>query len=234
MLLTTLIYIRAFLVIWHKRKNLDGFLNPFNENPFINTVTREVHVTHEDRTDVIYRDPKTGLETRGYQQYHYVVAGGRHGDNTLAQPNFLQMSALSREVAEKEPNAEAWLMARIAFLFFISILIIWIPASINRVHALLRPNAVNFPLNFASALVFPLQGFFNMIVYMITSKTACKNLWKSIRTDVRNKLTFGNRRRGASPEAQKDTKLDRLQQRRQSRRLDSDITSVTSLARTSH
>lgn len=229
MLSATVIYIRASIVIWQKRKNLDGFLNPFNESPFINTVTREVHVTHEDRTDVIYRDPKSGVETRGYQQYRCTVAGGRHEDNPPAQPNFLQMSALSREVAEKEPNAEAWLMARIAFLFFVSVLIIWIPSSINRVYALLHPNTINFPLNLTSALVFPLQGFFNMLVYMITSKTACKNLWMSFRNGVRNKLTFGKRRHGASPEAQENIKLDRFQQRRRSRRLDSDITSVTSL-----
>ena len=226
--MAAVIYIRAFRVIWHKRKNLDGFFNPLNENPFINTVTREVHVTREERTDTIYRDPKTGINREGYEAYSYEVAVGKREDPKSAQPTFLQMSALSREVAQKEPNADAWLYARVAFLFFLSILITWVPSSINRVYALAVPQNVNFPLNLVSALVFPLQGFWNLLVYIITSQAACKNLW----TTIQDSLPFRNRPR-PTPNAPKEIPLGRLQQRRQSRRLGSDITSVTSLARDS-
>ena len=58
---------------------------------------------------------------------------------------------------------------------------IGIPASINRIYGVIRPNNPSFGLNYASSFVFPLQGFWNVIVYVITSRTACKNLWASMR-----------------------------------------------------
>ena len=207
--------------------NCKGFFNPLNENPLINTVTKEVIVTHEDRTEVTYRDAQSGTDLHGHQGYSYEVAAGKRQDPK--QPTFLAMAAISKEVAQKEPNADAWLYARIAFLFFISILITWIPSSANRVYSLVHPKYVNFPLNLTSAVVFSLQGFWNLVVYIITSQAACKNLWNAFR----DRLPLGRRRSGSSSSAQKDIQLDRFNQRRQSRRLDSDVTSVTSLARIS-
>jgi len=32
-------------------------------------------------------------------------------------------------------------------------------------------------MNYASAFVFPLQGFWNVVVYIVTSQTACRRLW---------------------------------------------------------
>ena len=46
---------------------------------------------------------------------------------------------------------------------------------------MVHKDSANFGLNYASSFVFPLQGFWNVIVYIVTSQTACKNLWASIR-----------------------------------------------------
>lgn len=227
MFATTIIYVRAFRVIWRKRKECAGFFNPLNENPLFHTVTHEVHITHEDRTEDNHRDPVTGTDLHGNTGYSWEVVVERREEGPR-EPTILQMSAISREVAQKEPNADAWLYARIAFLFFISILLTWIPSSVNRVYSLARPDAINFPLNLTSAAVFPLQGFWNLIVYIITSQAACKTLW----TVLRGSLPFGNRRRGSASGVLKDIQLRRFHQRRRSHRLDSDVTSVTSLART--
>ncbi|KAL8748859.1 MAG: hypothetical protein Q9184_007048, partial [Pyrenodesmia sp. 2 TL-2023] len=77
-------------------------------------------------------------------------------------------------------NPGAWLYARVAFLFFVSMLVIWIPSSVNRVYALAHPDHINYPLNYISALVLPAQGIFNCIVYVVTSRTAVKQFGRSL------------------------------------------------------
>lgn len=58
---------------------------------------------------------------------------------------------------------------RTSFVFAISILITWAPSSINRVYTLLYPTRFNFGLNMASAVVLPLQGVWNAVIYCATS-----------------------------------------------------------------
>jgi len=35
-------------------------------------------------------------------------------------------------------------------------------------------------MNYASAFVFPLQGFWNVVAYMITSQSTCRHLWLDV------------------------------------------------------
>lgn len=58
---------------------------------------------------------------------------------------------------------------RTSFVFAISILITWAPSSINRVYTLIYPSRFNFGLNMASAVVLPLQGVWNAVIYCATS-----------------------------------------------------------------
>ncbi|KAB5551035.1 hypothetical protein GE09DRAFT_1222845 [Coniochaeta sp. 2T2.1] len=58
---------------------------------------------------------------------------------------------------------------RTSFVFAISILITWTPSSINRVYTLIYPTRFNFGLNMASAVVLPLQGVWNCVIYCATS-----------------------------------------------------------------
>lgn len=52
-----------------------------------------------------------------------------------------------------------WAYTKVAMLFCISILITWVPASVNRVYGLRFPDRPSFILNIGSAIVLPLQGF---------------------------------------------------------------------------
>ena len=245
--MATVIYCMAGRVIWKKRKELEGFLNPFNENPFSNTVTTEVQITHEQRrnsSQASFRfDEDRGIHSEGYDPYTVNVEVGPQDKERSARPAILRMRSLTRVAAVNEKNAEAWLYARVAFLFFLSILITWVshqpepsstsrltrpnqvPSSVNRVYALAYPDRVNFPLNLASAVVLPLQGFWNVIVYCITSQTACKGLWNA---------KWRGRGSRAHSTTNTFTKNDSNRAFRTPksniRRLDSDITSVTSLA----
>lgn len=72
---------------------------------------------------------------------------------------------------------------RVALLFCTSILITWVPASINRVYGLRNPDNPSFSLNVGSAIVLPLQGFWNTVIYFVTSL----GIWKVILREWREK-----------------------------------------------
>ena len=52
-----------------------------------------------------------------------------------------------------------------------------VPASINRVYALVHPTELSFPLNYSAGLVLPLMGFWNSVIYITTSWAAVKTLF---------------------------------------------------------
>ena len=128
--MATVIYCLAGRVIWKKRKQLEGFLNPFNENPFKNTVTTEVQITHEQRRGSsqasFHFDEDTGVLSNGYHPYTVNIEVGATDKDRAPRPAILRMRSLTRAAAVNEKNAEAWLYARVAFLFFLSILITWV------------------------------------------------------------------------------------------------------------
>ncbi|KAI6708073.1 hypothetical protein PZA11_007061 [Diplocarpon coronariae] len=70
-----------------------------------------------------------------------------------------------------------WAYTRCALLFAVSILLTWVPASVNRVHDLRYPGRPSFALNVGSALVLPLQGFWNAVIYFATSKEVWRDCW---------------------------------------------------------
>ncbi|AEO68381.1 uncharacterized protein THITE_2130131 [Thermothielavioides terrestris NRRL 8126] len=74
-----------------------------------------------------------------------------------------------------DAHSAAWSYTKCAILFFVALLLTWIPSSGNRVYSLLHAGAVSRPLFFASAFVLPLQGFWNAIIYVVTSWAACKS-----------------------------------------------------------
>ena len=172
----------AAKIVWRKRHELQGYFNPFNENPFTNTVTTEVQITHEQRRPSAIttksHDGPMGFEedpdVEGFDPYSVNVEVGNGGRRPSRPGAFNNLKNITRAAAEEEANSGAWLYARVAFLFFLAMLIIWVPSSVNRVYSLAHPHKVNFGLNYAASFVFPLQGFLNAVVYIITSQTACK------------------------------------------------------------
>lgn len=196
--------------IYKRRDQLQGFLNPLNENPFVITET-EVIITHEERV-VAETGPADGDKYNDYNPYSVNIEVNKQEKTSTKQlPTVLRMREITRTAAITSKNAEAWLYARVAFLFFVVILITWVsskpasssnipffpllpphilqltspqtlqvPSSINRFNSLVHPESLNFPLNYISSLVLPLQGFWNVIVYIITSQSACRHLWQNI------------------------------------------------------
>ena len=78
-----------------------------------------------------------------------------------------------------------WSYCMCAMLFFIALLISWVPPSINRVYSLVFPGKVSFGLSFASGLLLPLQGFWNTVIYVVTSLPAFQELLRGLVENVK-------------------------------------------------
>lgn len=80
----------------------------------------------------------------------------------------------------QELNNAVWAYTKCAMLCFAAILITWIPSSANRLYSVIYKNEISVMLVFMSAFVIPLQGFWNGIIYTVTSWSACKSLWHDL------------------------------------------------------
>ncbi|KAH7198995.1 uncharacterized protein B0J16DRAFT_353317 [Fusarium flagelliforme] len=93
----------------------------------------------------------------------------------------------------------AWAYTKVAMLFFVVILTTWIPSSANRMYSHIHPDQVSKPLQFMSATVLPLQGFWNAVIYAVTSKAACKALLEErglwVQKTRLNEPTWGDEQR---------------------------------------
>ncbi|OAA56982.1 cyclic-AMP receptor-like protein [Niveomyces insectorum RCEF 264] len=96
-----------------------------------------------------------------------------------------------RRRAAYEANSASWSYAKCAILFFTAMLVTWIPSSANRVFSVVHVDEVSVPLEYMSSFVLPLQGFWNAIIYVVTSWKACKTLWNDV---VASRLPLGARR----------------------------------------
>ena len=170
------IYAVALHKAWRHRRALVGLLNPLNEDPFAGTITTDIEVvfSEEEHTG---RFEGLSLQEQGKNNAYTVVVQGTSYDSR-SRPELLRLPTLTRNAALAEENAEAWLYARIAFLYFLAMIICWIPASINRLVSIIKPDDIIFGLNYAAICGLPLQGFLNGLVYYVSSQTAMKNLFR--------------------------------------------------------
>lgn len=81
-------------------------------------------------------------------------------------------------LANLDPIKLAYL--RTSFVFAISILVTWTPSSINRVYSLAYPARTSYGLNLASAIVLPLQGLWNAVIFAATSWTILTEEFRDI------------------------------------------------------
>jgi hypothetical protein len=88
-----------------------------------------------------------------------------------------EQAQLSRPYIAREANIAAWSYTKVAILFFTAMLVTWIPSTANRVYSVVNPGFVSPQLQFASAFVLPLQGFWNSVIYTTTSWHACRKFF---------------------------------------------------------
>ncbi|KAL4894616.1 hypothetical protein BDV59DRAFT_13695 [Aspergillus ambiguus] len=204
--LTLGIYARAGRVIYRKRRELEQ-LGTCDTNIDIDTIDfdrppehRVSKVTHiqiaSERSnascdasrsahDISF--PTTPTEVRcPYDPYFITIEGGagmsRNNSAGTERARLEHQEWLSqRRSSGPDVNRAAWIYTKYAMLFFIALIITWVPSTINRVYALAFPNAFNFPLNYLSSFVLPLQGFWNSIIYVSISWPAFKSTFEDLR-----------------------------------------------------
>ena len=130
-------------VIYKRRKQLHGFLNPLNENPFKAVVTTEIEVKSEPMDAAPIQKDREAEATvfaapTELTQYETEVNADASSSSAARQANVPGLSRVrnaTREAAEEAVNPDSWLYARVAFLFFVALMITWVsPTAITNRH----------------------------------------------------------------------------------------------------
>ncbi|KAL9579925.1 MAG: hypothetical protein Q9212_004810 [Teloschistes hypoglaucus] len=119
-------------------------------------------------------DPDSALDR--YEQFSTTINSDPPGpgfDPTPRPASIATATGKQRYNSALEANTAAWRYTKVAILFFISLCVTWIPSSINRIYDLAMPTHVSYPLNYVSALVLPLMGFWNAVIYFVTTRRVC-------------------------------------------------------------
>jgi hypothetical protein len=203
---TFFIYIRAGRTIYEKRKQLRNFeysvSAPDAEDPYTMKTT-EVYVTSETlesqpRSAAPFNMGRRGSEAStnppnaranaatANAAYSVTISSDKRLSTApdAGAPTPLPKSQPRGLVSQRRRNYElnnaAWSYTKCAMLFFTAMLVTWIPSSANRVYSVVHANRASTPLEFMSALVLPLQGFWNALIYITTSWRACKNMFQDL------------------------------------------------------
>jgi hypothetical protein len=205
-IVTFFIYISAGKTIYEKRKQLRSFeysvSAPDAEDPYTMKTT-EVYVTSEvlesQPRSAAFNMGRRGSEAssnpRGNAAYSVTISSDKRLSmlGEAGAPAPLPKSQPRGPVSQRRRNYElnnaAWSYTKCALLFFTAMLVTWIPSSANRVYSVVHSDRTSAPLEFMSALVLPLQGFWNAVIYITTSWRACKNLFQDLGLARRPKVT---------------------------------------------
>lgn len=106
-----------------------------------------------------------------------------------------------------------WSYYKCALLFFVAVIVTWVPSSANRVYSLVFPEKVSFGLSLASGLVLPLQGFWNTLIYVTTSWPACKALYERLVVEITGPPIMKRRSGSTSTEPKEPAVGDALEKR---------------------
>lgn len=208
--MTFFIYIRAGREIYRKHRQLKDLnytshyeIEPNMMNDAFNTKTTEVTVSVSDGPEAI------GLSPMGVDANNQIANPGQSlrpsaysvsisarpttltgagpatattptASNTMSMYGGTHSLPRSRRKAAMDANNSAWSYTKVALLFFTAMLVTWIPSSANRLYSLAVAGEISLPLEYMSALVLPLQGFWNALIYCTTSWKACKMLGEDV------------------------------------------------------
>lgn len=214
-LCTFFIYIRAGRTIYEKRRQLHDFSSsdpdPLSVNgDIMGTIkTTEVRITTEIRNEPDDLDSNshrlrasdTPEDGRSAQDAYTITISAEtdpYNSNNPApapfEPAFQRRPVTTARRRMYEVNNAAWAYTKCALLFFTALLITWIPSSANRVYSFVHAKSSSPPLEFMSAFVLPLQGWWNAVIYVVTSWNACKSLredWRLTRRPSVTELVIG-------------------------------------------
>jgi hypothetical protein len=132
---TVFIYILAGIEIYQKRRQLRKFSHPgpleVVDNPFVSTKTTKIEVTSEpaesrNQSESSLKqqanDAIRVIPNRAYMEYSITIESGT---NAPKSPR------IERPRMALDANSAAWGYTRIAFLFFLALLITWVSQQVD-------------------------------------------------------------------------------------------------------
>lgn len=197
------IYIMAGREVFKKRHQLRAFNNPSDDQNYAFKTT-DYQVTSDfaslplentgdafirpcDRQDSNPSDPSHG----SYQKYNVKISAAPRP--SMPHHSSIEYKQQKKNRAAMEANRAAFGYTKVASLFFISLLVTWVPSSINRVYSLIYPEEISVPYAYAAGVVLSLMGFWNSVIYITTSRAACRTLFSNLFR------RFGGNSRGRLP-----------------------------------
>ncbi|GAW16830.1 hypothetical protein EKO27_g7074 [Xylaria grammica] len=203
-LATFFIYIRAGREIYKKRRQLrkadssshgqDYEMSKLDEiSP---TKTTEISVTsesaaqnkHKAEVDLL-RDIEAKADSAA-GPYSITISSVRAPPAVPSHigPSTNLSQGKTRRKKTNEAGKAAWAFTKCAILFFTALVVTWIPSSTNRVYSLVHGGQTVVVLEILSAIVLPLQGFWNALIYIVTSWAAVKLFF----SEVIHRMKHGN------------------------------------------
>ncbi|KAH7116431.1 hypothetical protein EDB81DRAFT_248244 [Dactylonectria macrodidyma] len=194
-LITFSIYIRTGCTIYKWRRHLLGFtsstdMDPSsqptqNREPTGPAKTTEVTIT---TSDIRPSDPDRVFGVEDILGAAYAVNVSTDPTTSVSHATTSASAAEQGRIKPQRPERRGQSQSdksvlsytRCALLFFAALLITWIPSSANRLYFLIHDKS-SLPLGYMTALVLPLQGFWNALIYFSTSRAACKDFFASLR-----------------------------------------------------
>ncbi|RAH85157.1 Nnf1-domain-containing protein [Aspergillus japonicus CBS 114.51] len=167
MCLTIFIYVRTGSVIYQKRQQLNRAGNTESSSTAASlkdiqlskvtefSITREIVHT----VQVPLEGDEDPISTKSLHTFYCpysvtIQAGSDLQDSEKIAEQSLGHDEVStgiqRRATVMETNSAAWAYSKYAVLFFIALLITWVPSTANRVYSLVLPHKPNFELNYIS------------------------------------------------------------------------------------
>ncbi|KAL7946115.1 putative G-protein coupled receptor protein [Trichoderma barbatum] len=184
-----------------KDKGMDQAQVETAENGCYGTVTTEVQVTHtlanslppepqpvyvqRGNNPVSFDNSTPEIQPSSDNQYYSSVTTSPPQEAPPRPPllhRFITaVGAIGGKFHISDPIKRAYL--RTSFLFALSVLVTWIPSSLNRIHGWLDGGSP-YEFHVATAAVLPLQGLWNAVIFFVTS-------WHPIKAWARETLNGG-------------------------------------------
>lgn len=169
----------------------ESLSGPFIENPFTSFKTTEIQITSEAATPGNLGDhvseSQTELQNKtierqylgahnAYEEYSVTIERrdvpfGRQGLQNMNEEEI----RLRNTVAQANKVAKSYTLC--CCLFFLSLLITWIPSTVFRIYTLYHTANSSFGMAYSTGLVLPLMGFWNAVIYTTISWDAVMDLF---------------------------------------------------------
>lgn len=127
-----------------------------------------------------YRHAKPLLVSYRATAYASPLATGEFA--TLPSPRVpvFRPTEHAAHIKRSKENVVALAYFRSGLLMFVALLVVWGPSSINRLYQIAHPENPSYGLNLAAALVLPMQGLWNAIIFASSTWPECKRAHRTI------------------------------------------------------